>query len=175
MEEAQLHAGTHRIRRDGRRSGLVASRTSPKDPKIRAWYRGLSKPAFDPPEAVFPVIWTALYTPIAISGWRVSASLPPVRTKALALWAAQLAGNAESTRLFFGDRCPQRALADVALLESLILSCIAPARKVDPPATVCFVPYAAWVAFATLLNAEIVRLNPEASSAPCVSPRAAFR
>jgi len=141
-----------------------ASRTSPKDPKIRAWYRGLNKPAYDPPEPVFPVVWSALYTLIAISGWRIWRSeSSPARTNALALWAAQLASNAEWTRLFFGDQRPQRALADVAVLESLILSYIALAKKIDPAAAVCFVPYAAWVAFATLLNAEIVRLNPDAS------------
>lgn len=140
-----------------------ASRTSPKDPEIRAWYRALKKPSFDPPELVFPVVWTALYSLIAVSGWRVWRSeSSPARTNALALWAAQLASNAEWTRIFFGDRRPRRALADVVLLESLILSYMALARKVDPPAAACFVPYAAWVAFATLLNEEIVRLNPEA-------------
>jgi tryptophan-rich sensory protein len=35
----------------------------------------------------------------------------------------------------------------------------AAARKVDRPAAWLMSPYLAWVAFATLLNAEIVRLN----------------
>src|SRR6476469_9454740 len=31
------------------------------------WYRRLDKPAFQPPGAVFPVVWTALYTDIAVT------------------------------------------------------------------------------------------------------------
>jgi tryptophan-rich sensory protein len=37
-------------------------------------------------------------------------------------------------------------------------------------AAACFIPYAAWVAFATVLNAEIVRRNPDARE---MLPRAA--
>jgi len=36
------------------------------------------------------------------------------------------------------------------------------AKEVDGTAAACFVPYGAWVAFATLLNAEIVVRNPNA-------------
>jgi tryptophan-rich sensory protein len=35
----------------------------------------------------------------------------------------------------------------------------AAARRVDKPAAWLMAPYLAWVAFATVLNAEIVRLN----------------
>ena len=51
------------------------------------------------------------------------------------------------------------ALADSIALEGEICSYINAARKVDPAAAAAFVPYAAWVAFATVLNAEIVRRN----------------
>ena len=141
------------------------SRYSPKDPRIRDWYSALNKPAFNPPDAVFPVVWSALYALMAISGWRVwRRDNSPERTRALAFWGAQLATNADWTRLFFGERRPKRALADVLLLEALIIRYITLARKVDAPAAGYFVPYAAWVAFATLLNAEIVRRNPAIQS-----------
>ena len=52
------------------------------------------------------------------------------------------------------------ALADVLALEGTIFSYIAAARKVDRGAANALIPYAAWVAFATVLNAEILRLNP---------------
>jgi tryptophan-rich sensory protein len=35
------------------------------------------------------------------------------------------------------------------------------ARKVDRAAANAFIPYGAWVAFATVLNAEIARRNPQ--------------
>ena len=125
-----------------------------------AWYRDLRKPGFTPPDEVFPVAWTVLYALIAWSGWRVWSAAPSRdRRAALRLWVSQLAANAEWSRIFFGKHQPVLALADIVALESQILSYINTSRKVDRAAAAAFVPYAAWVAFATVLNAEIARLN----------------
>lgn len=146
-------------------AGFFASRYSPRDSRTNLWFRRLEKPSYNPPDYVFPVVWTALYSLIAISGWRTwQAEDSPERTAALRLWVKQLLANAEWTRLFFGEHRPKRALADVVLLESLIIRYIKAAKKVDRVAAMTFVPYATWVAFATLLNAEIVRLNPDAET-----------
>lgn len=51
------------------------------------------------------------------------------------------------------------SLADSIALEGTILFYINASRKVDRSAAGAFVPYAAWVAFATVLNAEIARRN----------------
>ncbi len=126
-----------------------------------SWYRILNKPGFTPPDAVFPVVWTTLYAMIAWSGWRIWSATPSrERNAALRLWVSQLAANAQWSKLFFGERRPTLALADVLALEGTIFSYIAAARKVDRGAANAFIPYAAWVAFATVLNAEILRLNP---------------
>jgi tryptophan-rich sensory protein len=53
------------------------------------------------------------------------------------------------------------ALVDKLALEETIVSYISAARKVDRVAADAFIPYAAWFAFATILNAEIARLNPQ--------------
>jgi len=126
-------------------------------------YRTLDKPSFTPPDRVFPVIWTSLYALMAWSGWRVWSAAPShERTTALRLWMSQLAANAKWSRLFFGEHRPVLALADIIALEGTILSYISAARKVDRAAANAFIPYAAWVAFATVLNAEIARLNTRA-------------
>ncbi len=146
-------------------AGWLGSWYSPKDLRTRLWYKRLDKPGFNPPEYVFPIVWSALYTLIAFSGWRVwEEEDSPERSRALRLWVTQLATNAEWTKLFFGEHSPKRALADVVSLESMILSYIMSAKEVDRTAAVCFVPYAAWVAFAAVLNAEIVLKNPDAES-----------
>jgi translocator protein len=125
-------------------------------------YRDLDKPAFTPPDAVFPVVWTALYGLIAWSGWRIWSAAPSRERKAaLRLWVSQLAANAQWSKLFFGQHRPTLALADVLALEGTIMSYMTAARKVDRAAANAFIPYAAWVAFATVLNAEIARRNPE--------------
>lgn len=126
-----------------------------------SWYRQLNKPRFTPPDQVFPAVWTTLYALIAWSGWRIWSAAPsPERDTALRLWISQLAANAEWSKLFFGRRRPALALADILMLESSIFSYIRNARRVDRGAANAFIPYAAWVAFAAVLNAEIIRLNP---------------
>ncbi|MGA2415087.1 MAG: TspO/MBR family protein [Candidatus Sulfotelmatobacter sp.] len=125
-----------------------------------AWYRGLDKPSFTPPDKAFPVVWTTLYALIAWSGWRVWSAAPSrQRTAALRLWMSQLAANAKWSKLFFGQHRPNLALADSIALEGMILSYMNAARKVDRGAANAFIPYAAWVAFATVLNSEIARRN----------------
>jgi tryptophan-rich sensory protein len=126
-----------------------------------AWYRELEKPAFTVPEKMIPAVWTALYALIAWSGWRVWSAAPSrQRSAALRLWLSQLLANAKWSKLFFGDHRPDLSLADSIALEESILLYISKARRVDRDAAYAFIPYAAWVAYATVLNAEIVRLNP---------------
>jgi len=127
-------------------------------------YRTLDKPAFAPPDKVSPVVWTSLYALMAWSGWRVWSAAPSrQRDTALRLWLSQLAASAKWSRLLFGERRPVLALADIIALEASVLSYISAARKVDRAAADAFIPYAAWVAFAAVLNAEIARLNPHAA------------
>jgi translocator protein len=124
------------------------------------WYRQLEKPSFTPPDQVFPVVWTSLYALIAWSGWRVWCAAPSRhRSAALRLWISQLAANAKWSKLFFGQHRPIAALTDAIALEGTIFSYMNSAWKVDQAAAGAFIPYAAWIAFATVLNAEIARRN----------------
>ncbi|MGA8441253.1 MAG: TspO/MBR family protein [Candidatus Sulfotelmatobacter sp.] len=126
-----------------------------------AWYRDLDKPSFTPPKNVYPVVWTTLYAMIAWSGWRIWSAAPSrERNHALRLWISQLATNAKWSKLFFGEHSPTLALTDAIALEGMIFAYIKAARKVDRAAADVFLPYAAWVAFAAVLNSEIARLNP---------------
>jgi tryptophan-rich sensory protein len=141
------------------------SRYNSRDFRTGVWYRRLKKPAFNPPHSVFPIVWTVLYSLMAVSGWRVwQQGDSPERSAALRLWVSQLLLNAEWTRLFFGKHLPSWSLADILSLQSAVVGYIAAARKVDEPAAALFAPYAAWVAFAALLNEEIVRRNPDAAT-----------
>lgn len=144
-------------------AGWFGARHSPRQRRAKLWYQRLKKPAYSPPSYVFPFVWTALYSLIAVSGWQVwEAKASPERTRALTLWAAQLAANAAWTEIFFGEHQPKLALADIVAMEAMIVAYILNAKEVDRTAAACFLPYAAWVAFAALLNEEIVRMNPDA-------------
>jgi len=124
------------------------------------WYKGLRRPWFQPPAWVFAPVWTALYAMIAASGYRVwSAPSSPQRTRALSLWATQLGLNAAWPWLFFGRKDPRAALVDIGLLRLSIGAYTDAAEDVDEAAAWLMVPYRGWVSFASVLNAEIVRLN----------------
>jgi tryptophan-rich sensory protein len=124
-----------------------------------------------PPDATIGIIWTALYGAMAVSAWRVAreAGRRPdgptqkvssrYRRRALALWLAQLGLNAAWSPIFFGARRPRLALLDVAAQVPLVAAYVGFARRVDRAAAWLMVPTLAWLGFATLLNAEIVRRN----------------
>lgn len=124
------------------------------------WYDRLRKPSWTPPRWVFPTVWTVLYILIAISGWRVwqaqGAGL------AIVLWGVQLVLNAMWSWLFFGLRRMDLALVCVAALFVSVLAYAVAAWPVDAIAAMLFLPYAAWVLAASLLNRSVMKLNPQA-------------
>ncbi len=141
-------------------TAVYGARFSPTRGGTRSWYRRLEKPPFNPPRAVFPPVWTTLYTLIALSAWRVwRRPRGGKRSAALALWGGQLIANAAWTKLFFGERRPKAALVDIVALLATIAAYAGVARDVDRPAAAMMLPYGAWTAFALLLNEEIVRRN----------------
>ena len=81
------------------------------------------------------------------------------RAGGFALWVAQMALNFAWTPAFFLLHRPALALAIVMALLAVILAFIWTRWTADRVSALLFIPYAAWVAFAMLLNAAIVVLN----------------
>lgn len=124
------------------------------------WYAGLAKPAWNPPSWVFGPVWTVLYALMAIAAWRVWRYGGWAKQKvALSLFVVQWALNALWTPLFFGLHRPDWALAEILVLLLAILATVRASWRVDRIAGALLIPYAAWVAFATVLNWTIWRLN----------------
>ena len=124
-----------------------------------AWYRGLDRPAWTPPDRAFPVIWTLLYILMAAAGARVTVS--PGGGLAMALWALQIALNTLWTPVFFGLHRVRLALWVVIALWVAVAACMAALFAADRVAGWLFVPYLAWVSLALALNLAILRRNPE--------------
>lgn len=121
------------------------------------WYQALDKPPFNPPDWLFAPVWTALYVMIAVAGWRIW-----VRRDthgAMSVWWLQLGLNFLWSPVFFSLRSPDAALLVISLLLVSILAFIRLTWERDRIASVLFMPYAAWVAFAAVLNASIWWLN----------------
>jgi len=119
------------------------------------WYKTLDKPPWTPPA------WTVLYVLIAIAGWMVWSR--DGFGAALGAWALNLVFNAAWSWLMFGRQQIGAALADAGAMLVTILAFIWLAYPISETAALLFVPYLGWVAFALMLNAEILRRNPQAA------------
>ena len=127
---------------------------------VGTWYLTLQKPVFNPPDWVFAPIWTLLYLMIALAGWRVwrRVGLSGARAGMVA-YSAQLALSLAWSFLFFGGRMIGIALAEIVLLLVVIGANAVLFWRADRLAAWLLVPYAAWVAFACVLNFALWRLN----------------
>lgn len=131
------------------------------NPQIPTWYAGLAKPAWTPPDAVFPFVWTTLYVLMAVALWRLWQLHTPSKARrlAIALFLVQLALNALWSPVFFGLEATGPALAVIVLLIAAIVATIWASARLDATAAWLLAPYLLWVAYAAALNAAIVAMN----------------
>jgi tryptophan-rich sensory protein len=122
------------------------------------WYAALNKPAWNPPAWIFGPAWTLLYTLMAVAAWLVWKQVG--WKKPLLLYVIQLALNAAWTPIFFGAHQLGWALVEILLLWTAIVLTMRSFFRVRPAAGWLFLPYLAWVTFATVLNFTLWRLNP---------------
>ena len=127
---------------------------------VDTWYQTLEKPPFNPPDWVFAPVWTTLFTLMGIAAWRVWLLRTSRPTgKALAVFALQLLLNIGWSLLFFGLQRIDLALVEIVILLGAIIANTIIFWRVDRVAGLLFVPYVAWVAFATILNSALWLLN----------------
>lgn len=131
---------------------LIGYRTAPGD-----WYARLNKPSFNPPNRLFAPVWLILYVLIATAGWIVWVRAP--LSIAMVAWGVQLLLNWLWSPVFFALHRPWLAVLVIAALDAAVVVFLAAAWSIDPVAALLFVPYLAWIAFATLLNVSLARLN----------------
>jgi tryptophan-rich sensory protein len=93
-----------------------------------------------------------LYVANGIAGWKLFRTASK-RTKTLHI--LQLSLNAAWPALFFGVRDKRSSLVVIALLDAILAAEIAALRREDPTAAALLLPYLAWSAFATALNAMV--------------------
>jgi tryptophan-rich sensory protein len=131
---------------------------------IKTWFPTLVKPSFNPPNWIFAPVWSMLYIMMGIAAGLVWNRLElsndkELVKKSLVFFAIQLGLNALWSVLFFGLRNPMLALIEIVLLWLMIYETYIKFGKIDKIAGYLFLPYLAWVSFATVLNASIWWLN----------------
>jgi translocator protein len=139
--------------------GSVASRAS-----VDSWYSRLRKPAYVPPNAVFPVAWSSLYTDIAatsaaaIDRLRAAGRHDEARNYVIAL-GVNLILNAGWSWLFFSYHRLGASAVGAAVLAASSADLTRRTALADPLAGAALLPYPLWSAFATAMSSHIWVLN----------------
>ncbi len=127
---------------------------------VRVWYPSLIAPPGTPPNAAFPVVWTALYVLMGVAAWRIWQFAPrPGAYASLRLWGWQLLVNAAWSPAFFSLHAIGAALCICLLLLVLVVATVAAFARRDRLAGLLLAPYPLWVAYAIWLNAGFWWLN----------------
>ena len=111
-------------------------------PNIPTWYAGLVKPSFNPPNVVFPVVWTILYVVMGVAAWLVwgTPAESASRRTALVAWFVQLALNVAWSFAFFGARSPLAGLIVIVILLAAIVATMLAFRRVNGLSALLLVP-----------------------------------
>ena len=131
---------------------------------VAAWYPTLRKPGYVPPSIVFPIAWTALYSDIAVTSAavvdRFHADGHDTKARAyVAALGANLALNASFSWVFFGRRRLGPAVVVAAALAASSADLARRAGDADLKFGAALAPYPLWCTFATVMSADILRLN----------------
>ena len=123
------------------------------------YYQMQEKPFFTPPNIVFPIIWTILYTLMGISAARIRQSNDPDKAMALKTYLLQLGVNFFWSVFFFGLHRYFLAFLWLLLLIFLVIRMIKEFADVDIKAAKLQIPYLIWCCFAAVLNFSVWWLN----------------
>lgn len=129
--------------------------------ELGPWYHALKQPAWKPPDAVFGVVWTTIFTLCAVSAWlawRV-ADTHALRQRVLVLFGANALLNMAWSTLYFKLQRPDWALIEVVVLWLSIVALILGLWRLSRWASVLLLPYLVWVTLASFLNLGTVQLN----------------
>ncbi len=129
------------------------------------YYRTLHKPSWQPPPPAFGIVWTPLYTDVAVTTAIALNTLDAngdqaAKTALARALAVNLALNAGWSWLFFKSHRPWIAAAECALLTVSSADLVRRVAGADRRAGAALVPYPLWCGFATALTTAIARRNP---------------
>lgn len=140
-------------------AGSVASREG-----VQGWYTKIRKPRYVPPNVVFPIAWTALYVDIAVTSaaaidrFRADGRDAQARSYMAAL-GANLVLNAGWSWVFFKQNKLGPSVVAAAALAVSSADLARRAGDADAKLGAALIPYPLWCGFATVLSADIWRLN----------------
>jgi translocator protein len=124
------------------------------------WYQNLAKPSWQPPGWLFAPVWTTLFLMIGVAtGLAWTQASPGMRSGLFAMFGVNAALNMGWSALFFRAKRPDLALGELIPFWASIAALIIALWPVSTTAALLLAPYAAWVAFAGVLNWTVARMN----------------
>ena len=125
------------------------------------WYKDLKKAPWNPPNHWFGIVWSTLYTLMAISAALVLANkkCKGIFCYPMRVFMIQLFFNLTWTSVFFTLQMPVLALVDLILIIGLSVWTLIEFYKINKLAGILLVPYVAWLLVALSLNTYIVAYN----------------
>lgn len=145
--------------------GFVSGQLAQSGPG-NAWFDALAKPAMFPPPVWFGIVWSILYAMMGFalalvgSAWGARG-----RAVAIAVFGIQFLVNLAWSPVFFGMHRLTGGLIVIGVLDVLVAVTLVLFWRIRKAAGLLLVPYLAWIVFATALNYEFLRLNPQADGA----------
>ncbi|MCC5961799.1 MAG: tryptophan-rich sensory protein [Rhodobacteraceae bacterium] len=121
------------------------------------WYKSLDKPAWTPPNLLFPVVWAFLYISMSIAAARIGSYDGSVI--AIALWGLQICINTLWSAVFFGLHRILAGVVIIGLLWVAVVATTAAFAMHDWIAAALMVPYLGWGTYAFALNLSVWQRN----------------
>lgn len=144
----------------GLASGLLAG-----SGEENRWYAALEKSSANPPGYAFGIVWPILYLMLGLALASIlHARGAKGRGLAIMFFIVQLVCNLLWSPLFFGAHEVTLALYLLIILFVLALVTVLLFGRIRPFAAWMMVPYLCWLGFATGLNYDVHRLNPDAET-----------
>ncbi|MBP3434826.1 MAG: tryptophan-rich sensory protein [Clostridia bacterium] len=120
---------------------------------------GLTMPPLAPPDWLFPVVWTILYSLMSVAAYLVFVSGDIDRGPALRLYLLQVLVNILWPLFFFRFEWYFFSFLWLLLLLTLVIFTALRFKLISRTAYLLFLPYIAWLLIAGYLNLGIYLLN----------------
>lgn len=128
--------------------------------EVATWYSTLNRSPLTPPNYVFPVTWTVLYSLIATCGWIIWRQQPLPKLRLIkSLYMMQLILNWGWTPLFFRYHFIGSSLICLLIMDIAVAIIIYLGYARIRSVSLLMIPYSGWILFATHLNFYIWQYN----------------
>lgn len=124
---------------------------------IDGWYQEINKPSFNPPNWIFPIMWSFLYVLIAITGWNLWREKGSKDLKIIYIFYTIL--NWLWTPIFFGLHQIEAGLVWIILINIVNFVFLIRAWNKSRICAILMIPVFLWTMFAMVLCYKIWELN----------------